>query len=108
MTPRRIRRSIWAYQASTTTADLALFKLTRLWQPYHRKAATDFDGDNMRVTLQFTGLFCVRQIDTNRPRCGAGAVQVLPFPAEYDGDSKTDVAVYRDGTWFIIRSSDGA
>jgi hypothetical protein len=62
----------------------------------------------MRVTLQFTGLFCVRQIDTNRPRCGDGAVQDLPFPAEYDGDSKTDVAVYRDGTWFIIRSSDGA
>jgi spore coat protein A, manganese oxidase len=28
-------------------------------------------------------------------------------PGDYDGDRKADVAVYRDGGWFIIRSSDG-
>jgi FG-GAP-like repeat len=27
--------------------------------------------------------------------------------ADYDGDGLTDVAVVRDGTWFIFRSSDG-
>jgi FG-GAP-like repeat len=28
-------------------------------------------------------------------------------PGDYDGDRRTDLAVYRDGTWFILRSSDG-
>ena len=31
-------------------------------------------------------------------RAGAG---------DYDGDGKTDPAVYRNGNWFILRSSDG-
>ena len=28
-------------------------------------------------------------------------------PADFDGDRKADIAVYRDGTWWIFRSSDG-
>jgi len=28
-------------------------------------------------------------------------------PGDYDGDGKTDQAVYRDGVWFVLRSSDG-
>ncbi len=28
-------------------------------------------------------------------------------PLDFDGDKKRDIAVYRDGTWFILRSSDG-
>jgi hypothetical protein len=35
------------------------------------------------------------------------AAALEPTPVDFDGDGISDMTVYRDGLWFILRSSDG-
>jgi hypothetical protein len=53
-----------------------------------------------------------RNVDGNSDgtaRCDIGAVEGVGFaaPMDVDGDGKSDITVYRDGVWYVIRSSDG-
>ncbi|MBV9959949.1 MAG: VCBS repeat-containing protein, partial [Acidobacteria bacterium] len=33
-----------------------------------------------------------------------GLTTDLPAPGDFDGDGKADIAVFRDGNWYILRS----
>jgi hypothetical protein len=35
------------------------------------------------------------------------AAALEPTPVDFDGDGRSDISIYRNGAWFILRSSDG-
>jgi hypothetical protein len=52
-----------------------------------------------------------RHVDGNNDgsaRCDIGAVEGLGFaaPVDFDGDGKSDLGFYRNGIWYVMRSSD--
>lgn len=79
----------------------------------------DYDGDG-RTDLAYyrttdvvgqPGTFFVL-LSSNRAQIvvdwGRPALDDRPVPADYDGDGKADLAIYRNGEWWILNSSNGS
>ena len=79
-------------------------------------ASDDYDGDGRGDFVNFvadgtTRIWIISQSGTNTfriVRWGSTAATDQIMPADYDGDGKVDIAVYRrtNGIWYIVRSSD--
>ena len=71
----------------------------------------DFDADGKtEIAIFRQGKWAMQQTGTLTYRAIYwGMAGDKPVPADYDGDGTTDAAVYRpsDGTWHVLRSTDG-
>jgi hypothetical protein len=76
----------------------------------------DYDGDGRNDLVSFSGegtlrVWRILQTASNtvrEVRWGQISANDQVVPADYDGDGKADIAIYRrsEGIWYIIRSSD--
>jgi hypothetical protein len=112
------------YDASHTTYNMfgeeILFIRENVCQPFNDTKSANFDSKPVVDLVMWnpnTGNWISRNaiwLFENPPAIqfnwGLGSFGDVPAPGDFDGDGKSDYAVYRDstGTWYIRRSSDAA
>ncbi|CAN5389731.1 hypothetical protein BH10ACI1_BH10ACI1_00090 [soil metagenome] len=74
---------------------------------------SDFDGDgisDIAVWRPSSGVWHIQRSGDNSYNSlqfGGAAFGDVAVPGNYDGDKKTDYAVYRNGLWYVWQSSNG-
>lgn len=95
-------------QQGPTTPKAGVF----LNSPNPARYYTDFDGDvrsDLTIFRPFSQQWWSFLSSVNShvvTQFGIATDRVVA--GNYDGDNKADIAVYRDGTWYILQSSDGS